>query len=272
VTPFELVLFATDLAVAERAVAGGVQTLIVDWEWEGKAMRQAGADTQVNRQTATDLRRVRGVPGARVLCRLNAWNARTGDELDLAVEAGADEVLLPMVRTTDEVEAVLGLLEDRAGLGILVETEDAVAAAADLSRLPLSRVYVGLNDLAIERGEGGIFRPFVDGTVARLRETFSATRFGVGGLTVPSGGAPLPCLLLMAELTRLGCDYAFLRRSFLRDTEGRDVARAVREIRAALAVARSRSADAVEADRRSFVDAVTALEQLARPEPRAAVA
>jgi hypothetical protein len=270
--PFELVLFANDADLATRAVAAGVETLIVDWEWEGKAARQAGADTEVNRQTEDDLRRMRGVEGARVLCRVNATSARTADELDLAVAAGADEVLLPMVRAPGEVEAALDALAGRAGLGILVETEDAIAAAPELARLPLSRVYVGLNDLAIERGARGIFGPLVDGTVERLRTVFAETRFGVGGLTVPTRGAPLPCRLLIGELARAGCDYAFLRRSFLRDTAGSDVGAAVRELREALAAARRRDDGAVAADRRALVDAVAALEESARPEPRVAVA
>ncbi|MEK6304682.1 MAG: hypothetical protein AABO41_28705, partial [Acidobacteriota bacterium] len=33
----------------------------------------------------------------------------------------------------------------------LIETQDAVRNAAELARLPLSRVYVGLQDLAIDR-------------------------------------------------------------------------------------------------------------------------
>ena len=106
----------------------------------------------MNNHTEEHLRAVRALTGARVLCRINAFGPGTAEEVEQAVEAGADELLLPMVRTPEEVERTLALVDGRAGLGILVETRDAIAAADELARLPLSRVYVGLNDLSIDRG------------------------------------------------------------------------------------------------------------------------
>ncbi len=135
-----------------EAVVGGVAAVVVDWENDGKEERQSAADTEINRHTVDDLRRTRAATGARVLCRINRSGSRTQDEVELALDAGADELLLPMVRSVAEVESVLDIVDGRAGLGILVETRDAVAAAEELGRLPLSRVYVGLNDLSIERG------------------------------------------------------------------------------------------------------------------------
>ena len=151
-TDFELALFATDLEVVRAAVAGGVETIVVDWEHAGKAIRQADADTEINRHTVDDLRAARSAASARLLCRLNRLSRDSAEEVELALDAGADELLLPMVRSAGEVERALELVGGRAGLGILVETRDAVAGADELAQLPLERVYVGLNDLAIERG------------------------------------------------------------------------------------------------------------------------
>ena len=50
-----------------------------------------------------------------------------------------------------EVDRTLDLVAGRCGLGILIETQDAVDRAAALARRPLSRIYVGLNDLRIDR-------------------------------------------------------------------------------------------------------------------------
>ena len=78
----------------------------------------------------------------------------------------------------------------RCGLGILVETLPAVAAAAGLATRPLSRVYVGLNDLRIARGSSELFEPLVDGTVDRIRADVERLPFGVAGLTRPDAGTP----------------------------------------------------------------------------------
>ncbi len=255
----ELALFATDLAVVAEAVPAGVASVVVDWEHEGKETRQALADTEVNNHTVEDLRAARACTGANVICRVNAFGPLSAGEIERAIGAGADELLLPMVRTPEEVEAVLELVAGRSGLGILVETRDALAAADDLARLPLARVYVGLNDLAIDRGSATIFAPLGDGTLDDLRRRFAEVRFGFGGLTVPEGGHPIPCRLLVGELARLECDFTFLRRSFYRDVAGRDVSAEVPRIHAALAEAHARPGAEVDRDREELLAHVAAL-------------
>ena len=179
--------------------------------------------------------------------------------MEQAVETGADELLLPMVRTPAEVERTLALVRGRAGLGILVETREAVAAADELARLPLSRVYVGLNDLSIDRGTATIFAPLADGTLDDVRERFEGVRFGFGGLTLPDAGTPIPSRLLAGELARLRCDFTFLRRSFFRDVAGRDVAAEVARIHEAMRDAFARAEDDVARDRADLVARVAEL-------------
>ena len=253
--PFELILFSVDATFIRRAVAAGVSAVIVDWEAEGKELRQLGADTEINRQSVDDLRRVRAATATTVLCRVNAFSPGTAGEIEDAVAAGVDEILLPMVRTADEVEAALALIDSRCRLGILVETRAALDAADALARLPLSRVYVGLNDLAIERRTPAIFAPLVDGTLDALRPVFGVP-FGFGGLTLPDRGSPIPCRLLIGELARLRCSFSFLRRSFHRDIAGRDLAVEIPILRSAIEAALARPADAVARDRAELVDAV----------------
>jgi len=74
---FELLLFSTDPAFIEEAVAAGVDGIVVDWEVAGKRRRQAGADTEINADTVEDLMRVRSWVEARVLCRINPPGARS---------------------------------------------------------------------------------------------------------------------------------------------------------------------------------------------------
>jgi hypothetical protein len=256
--PFELLLFTTNPQLIRDAVAAGIDGFIVDWERQGKERRQNGNDTEINRDTVEDLRVVRACcEDALVICRINGNGFTRNEEIEQALAAGADELLLPMVTTVEEVELVLDVIAGRGRLGILVETCEAVSLAKQLARLPLSRVYVGLNDLSIQRGDPNIFTAVSDGTVERALEPFQVP-VGFGGLTLPERGAPIPCRLLMGEMMRLGCHFSFLRRSFRRDVQDRNLSTAVTRIRQYLEQTRHRSPEVVRQERRELHRAIRA--------------
>jgi hypothetical protein len=263
--PIDAFVFSTDASFARRAVVAGAAGVIVDWERRGKRERQAGADTQVNADTPADLARVRAATAGRVVCRVNGWGPWSGAEIDRAVALGADEILLPMVRRPGEVDAALAAVGGRCGLGILVETTEAVRRVDELVRRPLARLYVGLNDLMIDRGGRALFAALVDGTVDRVREaTPAGTPFGVAGLTLPERGHPVPCRLLAAELARLDASFTFLRRSFHTDVAGRDLEVELPRVVGAVAAARARPAWARAADRAELEALVTESPSAAR--------
>ena len=244
----ELLVFSVDPAFAASCLSAGAAGVIVDWERRGKHRRQAGEGTQINGDTPADLARVRAATAGRVLCRVNGAGPWTDDEVELAIALGADEVLLPMVRTPEQVDLALDAVAGRCGLGILVETQDAVARVDELVDRPLSRVYLGLNDLRIDRRSNALFTPLVDGTVDRVRAACGRTPFGVAGLTLPDRGWPVPSALLAGELARVGATFTFLRRSFTADTAGRDLRIEVPRILHACAAARRRTAREVVED------------------------
>ena len=238
-----------------RAGATGV---IVDWERRGKRERQSGADTQVSTDTAADLAAVRAATSGTVVCRVNGWGAGSEAELEQALALGADEVLLPMVRRPEEVDAALALVAGRCRVGILVETSEAVRRVDELVRRPLERVYVGLNDLMIDRGGRTLFAALIDGTVDRVRAAMPpGVPFGVAGLTLPEAGRPVPCRLLAAELARLDASFTFLRRSFHADIAGRDLALELPRVTGAVAAARRRPAHLQAAARAELVAVVS---------------
>jgi hypothetical protein len=258
----DLFVFTADPARAAAVVRAGAAGVILDWERRGKARRQQGQDTQINEDTAADLAAVRrAVPRTgtgRVVCRVNGAGPWTAAEVQSAVALGADEVLLPMVRTPADVDLALDAVAGRCGLGILVETQDAVACIGALARRPLARAYLGLNDLRIDRGSvDPLFAPLVDGTAEHVRRALDVP-FGVAGLTLPDRGRPVPSRLLAGELARLGADFTFLRRSFWADTAGHDLHVAVPRIAAACTAARRRTSAQVLADRAALRTAVGA--------------
>ena len=248
---------------ARRVTEAGATGIVIDWERRGKRRRQAGADTEINRHTPADLAAVRAAapPPARILCRVNQWSRWTAAEIELAIRLGADEVLLPMVRRPDEVECALAITDGRCGLGILVETNDAVRRVDELLAHPLSRVYVGLNDLMIDRGGGCLFGALVDGTVERVARAAAAAGipFGVAGVTVPEGGHPVPCRLVFGALATVGASFTFLRRSFHADIAQRDPAVEVPRILAAADAAAHRDPHQIAADHDELLATVALL-------------
>jgi hypothetical protein len=195
-----------------------------------------------------------------VICRINKYSTRTAEEVEQAVAGGADEILLPMVQSTEEVEHVLRQARGRCGVGILVETVAAIQVVQELARLPLCRVYVGLNDLAIERRAPNIFTAVLDRTVEGVRGHFRVP-FGFAGLTLRDCGYPIPCRLLIGEMARLQCGFGVLRRSFYRDIRGRNPAVEIPRLRDALREAYLRPPEAVRRDRYALERAIAARPQ-----------
>jgi hypothetical protein len=226
----ELLLFTHDANYADAAVQGGFDGIIVDWEWSDKPARQAGWNTEVNRGTEANLVEVVQRVDAPVICRINNKSRTRRREAVRALELGASEIWLPMVRQVVEIEECLDAIGERARLGILAETIDAMAMGEALSALPLVRVYVGLNDLQIDTGRPNLFTALCDGTVQAFRERFSGN-FGVAGVTVPEAGRPIASRLLLAEMARLGCGFAVARRSFRADVPDVETGVAVEKIR-----------------------------------------
>lgn len=255
-TPLELLLFAADPVLAARAQGFGVDAVILDLEVRGKHDRQARHDTQIAAADPSDVARVRAATPLPLVVRINGVGTGTPHEIEQVLQAGADEILVPMVRSLDEIDHVLEVVGDRAHVSCMVETTDAVAASDLLAARPIRRFYVGLNDLGIDRGSASIFDALVDGTVDEIAASLAGRPFGVAGLTHPRSGDPLPCQMLVDEIVRLDASFTFLRRSFLADGARWDPADIVAAIHDAVATSRRRDDAQRLADHERLADAV----------------
>ena len=248
----ELFLFENDADKARQAIEHGIRHFLVDFESADKEQRQQGYDTEIRPGTLDDLRAISTVQDATAWCRINRYGPDTAKEIENAIDAGADGILLPMVVSVTEVEEFLRRVDRRCATGILVETVAAYASARDLAKLPFERVYFGLNDFAISRGGGSIFRALLDGSVERMREVFSEKIFGFGGITAIDAGFPLPAKHLLEEMARLDCRYSFMRRSFRRDTRERDPRTVVENIQDFWRRCGKRDIDTIRRDRQTL--------------------
>lgn len=248
----ELMLFEDSAEGAGAALRHGIANFMLDWEYIGKAQRQQGFDTEIAPTDARSLASVASVHGAMAWCRINRHGTHTAGEIACAIGAGAHGIFLPMVTTPREVEALLRRIGGRCKAGILIETQAALACVRELAAFPLDRVYFGLNDFAICRGGGSIFRALLDGSVEQARAAFSGTAFGFGGVTAVDAGFPVPCARLIEEMARLNCQFSFLRRSYRSDVNRVGAAALIEGVRSYWRHCRMRDPAQVQADRRAL--------------------
>lgn len=206
--------------IAENA---GVDRIFVDMEYIGKYARQGGMDTVQSHHTVEDIRRVKSVlTTSEVMARINPIHDATSEysssseEIDSAIEAGADILMLPYFKSASEVERFVRLVDGRAKTLPLLETPEAVECIDDILSIDgIDSIHIGLNDLSLGYGLKFMFQLLTDGTVERLCGKFEdrGISYGFGGIA-SMGKGMLPAEKIIAEHYRLGSTCAILSRSF----------------------------------------------------------
>ena len=219
----KLMYITNDPKVAKIAEANGVDRIFVDMEYIGKDERQGGMNTVQNHHTPADVRRIKEtVTKAQVMCRVNPIHEATKaygsskEEIDEAIAAGADILMLPFFKTAAEVAEFIRLVDGRAKTLPLVETPEAVEAIDEILALPgIDEILIGLNDLSLGYGMKFMFQLLADGTVERLCLKFkqAGIPYGFGGIAALGKGM-LPSEYVIREHYRLGSTCAILSRSF----------------------------------------------------------
>lgn len=222
-----LMYITNDPVVARIAEDAGVDIIFLDMEYIGKSARQGGMDTVQLHHTVEDIRRIRDtLRTAELLVRVNPIHeageengipyGNSEEEIEGALRAGADILMLPYFRTTEEVRMFTDLVRGRAVTFPLLETPEAADSLDDILAVPgIDRIHIGLNDLSLARRSGFMFGLLADGTVEHIAEKCRAKRipFGFGGIAGPGEGM-LPAEYIIAEHYRLGSSFVILSRSF----------------------------------------------------------
>lgn len=204
-------------ALADRA---GVARIFVDLETVGKQLRQGGMNTVQSDHTIADIRALRPVvKNAQLLVRVNPIYDWSREEIDAALAAGADILMLPYFQTPEQVSRFLEYVDGRARTILLVETPEAVEHLDEILALPgIDECHIGLNDLHLGCKRKFMFELLADGTVEHIAEKFRAAGipFGFGGIARLGKGI-LPAEYILAEHIRLGSQSVILSRSFCND-------------------------------------------------------
>lgn len=253
----DLFLFTSSPALACTAEEAGVDSVIVDWERLGKQQRQAGHDFEINHDSEEDARRLANQLEIPVTVRVNPLGPHTEEEIEKALDAGAQILMLPQSTHPSDVARFLDLVGDRARTLIQIETQQLVDRCEGLRELAWDYAHVGLNDLRISRNGSWLWEPLYDGTVEDVCRTLSERAVGFGGGTIIGGGEPIPFLHLLREMARLDCGMCILRRTFKSDLQGRDMRAEIEAFHAKLDAVRAREESAVRADHEALQEVLT---------------
>lgn len=203
--------------IARIAQNAGVDRIFLDMEYIGKQERQCGMDTVLCSHTIDDIKNVRRViDRSELLVRSNSIYSGSEEEIEAIIGAGADVVMLPYFKTTEEVKRFIAYVGGRARVCLLVETPEAVDLIDEILDIPgIDEVHIGINDLSIGYGKKFLFEVLADGTVDYLCEKFreKGIPYGFGGIA-SLGRGRLSSEYIIMEHYRLASSIAILSRSF----------------------------------------------------------
>ena len=239
--------------IALIAEKHGVDRIFVDMEYIGKAKRQFGTDSVLNHHTLKDAAAIRKVlSSSELLVRVNPIHdadpngegggySSSEEEIQGAIDCGADIVMLPYFKTKEEVERFLTAVNGRTKTMLLLETAEATRLVDDIASMDgIDEFHIGLNDLAISYHSRFMFEMLSNGTVERLCRHLKQLEkpYGFGGLASLGRGL-VPAEMIVKEHYRLGSTGAILSRSFCNVNQFSDLVaidevfyRGIREIRA----------------------------------------
>ena len=210
-------LITNDKSMAQYAVDCGVDRIFVDTEINGKAMRQGHLDTLISDHNIADVKRIREVRGDfEILVRINPLHERTIEEVEMAIDYGADIIMLPMFYSSREVKIVSDMINGRAKFIPLVETKAAIEDIKGVVDVEgVNEVHIGLNDLHLDMKLKFMFELLTNGVVEKAAKIINSKNlpFGIGGIAKLGEGL-LPADLILSEHVRLGASCAILSRSF----------------------------------------------------------
>ena len=238
---FGFFLMTNDPDLALEAERAGVERIGPDLEILGKENRQGHFDSRISRHTMEDVGRIRNVlTRSQVFVRINPVHSYTRNEIERALDAGAEVIMLPMFREAKEASQFIAMVRGRATPILLVETPEAMMRIDEILAVEeIREVHFGLNDLHLGLKLHSHFEvlcsDLMDGLAGAVKK--QSLPYGFGGVArVHDPSLPIPPDQVIGELVRLGASQALISRYFFpRSSESFDFKEEIRRIRERIA-------------------------------------
>jgi HpcH/HpaI aldolase/citrate lyase family len=218
-TEFLLYFITNDPSLARQAEMAGVERIGPDLEILGKESRQKHPDAQISRHKIEDIPPIRSVlKKSEVFVRINPIHSHSEHEINRVLESGAQVIMLPMFRTSNEVSKFITIIRGRAKTVLLLETPEAMMRIDEILSIDgINEVHFGLNDLHLGLKLHSRFEVLCSEVMDALATAVQKRNlpFGFGAVGRPDDSTlPIPPDQVIAEIIRLGSSRTFLSRYF----------------------------------------------------------
>ncbi len=212
---FWIILNSPELAI--YCLDNGVDRIFLDLEKIGKVERQGHLNTWITDHSRSDIIRLREcLPKGKLIVRLNPWNSKTISEIEFAVNNGADFLMLPMIKSYDQISSFSSAVSNRIPIIPLIETAESLDLIPKIIKLEgVKELYIGLNDLRLSLGYKFIFEPLIYNLFEKPSKILNEENipWGFGGIARIGEGL-IPAELIIGEHVRLGSKRLILSRTF----------------------------------------------------------
>ncbi|KPG70214.1 aldolase/citrate lyase family protein [Enterococcus sp. RIT-PI-f] len=203
-----------EASIAQKA---GVSHIFIDLEVNGKEERQKNMDTVKSSHEIEDIIAIKEIATtSKILVRVNPIYFDSMCEINKAIDFGANVIMLPYFKTTEEVKKFIDIVGKRAETILLLETKQSVEILDEICKIEgIDRIHIGLNDLSLSLKKSFMFELISDGTVEKISNKLKTYNipFGFGGISTLNTGM-LPAENILKEHIRLGSNSVILSRSF----------------------------------------------------------
>lgn len=213
----KLMMLCSDPDTALTAQSAGIDRIFFDLEIINKRERQRGLNTVISNNNIENLPAVRRVlTSSELLVRTNPIHTYLQDEVEKAIDYGADWLMLPMAIDHYDVLQFINHIQGRAKVIIMVETSQALTRIDSILDINgIDEIFIGINDLHIGLGLSFMFEVLSGGIVEYIAEKCHKNNipFGFGGIARIGDGI-LRAEKILAEHYRLGSTSVILSRTF----------------------------------------------------------
>ena len=141
-------------SIGKYVIENGVDKVFIDLEKLGKDSRQGHLDTWKSNHSKDDILSMRKeIKGKKILVRLNPWNNNSINEINIAIDYGADFLMLPMIVEFEDITKFCKVVNSRVPVIPLIETKESLSFLNKIIDLDgVSEIHIGLNDLSLSFG------------------------------------------------------------------------------------------------------------------------
>ena len=223
---FNYIAITNNPVQARSLVECGIQQIMVDTEILGKDERQGHRDTVISAHSLEDVSKIKRLNlEAEIICRINPYHLLIHEEIDIAVENGADKIMVPMITSFEEYKDIVEMINSRAEIIPLIETPYSFFKVHEiLDYTSLNQIHFGLNDLCISLGMKNIFEVLLSVIFQDIFRAINtkSLRLGIGGIGNPQVIQNVSPALLLNHYIKCEANSVILSRNFFSEGYEKD--------------------------------------------------